>query len=702
MTAKNPFELPLPVLADNLLPLLSSRDLTALRSVSKQAKTLVEDELLWKRKVLADFTFPAHATARMGGWFSLYRGLSHPHVYVWGDAGEGRLGIQHDELDVLTGVGRDREPGIPYPLKLNTIDSLHPFNPHARRLGTAQDEQQPLGAVVEIVAGGWSFHARSSTGRVWSWGTMDATGFLLAGGIMGTMRDPAKARNTPQLMEGLPPVQSLSGGRCHTVALTHDNRILEWRAWGTIWELEHLPAGITGIPTQVNAAGSSSDNAVPSTNNIKQLEAGWSFTAVLTHTGQIWLWYSDWSADFFKKAYYHGNAFVQDTHTDPPGVGHPTRLPISVEPLQLPPIVVDQQQKDGQEQDDGTDEIVQIAAGEDFILALTQAGALYRIDLRLPMPTAEDSLVRRQVRENMVRDFWRDPAAKIHQALMTRFVQTRAKWERLSAFEDPQSLPRFNSAWLENKQGVRGTVGKISHISAHFRQFVVFHTVVAPERQDEEQTKGEETQTLVLLGSSTSAEPQLIPELQARGVIKVTMGDYHYGALTQKGEILTWGAWSNGALGNWPPPWHPTTDTAEGEEAQEEHEEQEEQESEVGEQGESDEGDRGRFGNLARLPRVLRAPQRGGFQPRIGFVGRGRVGRAAAPPRPSPTEPSRADVVTPTLIQIHPRPAGDGDKKSGEEKGEEEIRGTPFAFDLAFAGWHSSALVLDAPPAAGN
>ena len=43
--------------------------------------------------------------------------------------------------------------------------------------------------------------------------------------------------------------------------------------------------------------------------------------------------------------------------------------------------------------------------------------------------------------------------------------------------------------------------------------------------------------------------PRVIPELQYKSVISVVLGDYHYGALTSTGKLLTWGAYSNGALG---------------------------------------------------------------------------------------------------------------------------------------------------------
>ena len=41
----------------------------------------------------------------------------------------------------------------------------------------------------------------------------------------------------------------------------------------------------------------------------------------------------------------------------------------------------------------------------------------------------------------------------------------------------------------------------------------------------------------------------IIPELQNKSIISVVLGDYHFGALTSSGKLLTWGGYSNGALG---------------------------------------------------------------------------------------------------------------------------------------------------------
>lgn len=43
--------------------------------------------------------------------------------------------------------------------------------------------------------------------------------------------------------------------------------------------------------------------------------------------------------------------------------------------------------------------------------------------------------------------------------------------------------------------------------------------------------------------------PDFLPDLQDKGVIQVALGDYHYAALTNRGEMLTWGQGTTGQLG---------------------------------------------------------------------------------------------------------------------------------------------------------
>jgi hypothetical protein len=49
--------------------------------------------------------------------------------------------------------------------------------------------------------------------------------------------------------------------------------------------------------------------------------------------------------------------------------------------------------------------------------------------------------------------------------------------------------------------------------------------------------------------TNEDSQPKIIPELQNRSVISIVLGDYHHGALTADGQLLTWGQYSHGALG---------------------------------------------------------------------------------------------------------------------------------------------------------
>ncbi|GJE93578.1 hypothetical protein PsYK624_097370 [Phanerochaete sordida] len=86
----------------------------------------------------------------------------------------------------------------------------------------------------------------------------------------------------------------------------------------------------------------------------------------------------------------------------------------------------------------------------------------------------------------------------------------------------------------------------ITHVSASFETFTAYST--GPESvvlMSRTQTSNLGTQTLM----QPHLKPTIIPSLQYRNVISVLLGDYHYGALTATGKLLTWGAFSKGALG---------------------------------------------------------------------------------------------------------------------------------------------------------
>lgn len=548
-TMVNLLHLPVAILVDDLLPLLPNRDLATLRSVCRTAKRLAEDEVLWARKTLVDFSFPRYATARMGGWFNLYRGLSRPQVYVWGEVSHGRSGLHLRALPraVVEDVHRVRG-GIPYPIQ---------------QTGAIE----AAGAIVEVVAGGWSFHARTADADVWRWGTMDGETFA---GPHAPQSDPGFQCHTPQRLH-IPKVKAISGGRCHAVALTEFGELLEWRAWGSVYSIQNLPEQVA--------------------RRFTQLEAGWSFSALLCD-GEVYLWYSDWSRDAFTQRYYAGHEREALMYAPPPGLPEDQNIfPINVELLALPPLPLPQEAA----------KVKQIAAGEDFILALTEQGELYRIDLHLPLHFDEpiNATITSSAAQHRVR---------LHRHLQLR---SSSAWQHLPLFCHPDPQP--------------GGGGGITSISAHFRHFVAYLADAAATQE-----------TMVLLGQAREDSPVVVPELQARGVIKVSMGDYHFGALTEAGQVLTWGSFAKGALGNWKSPWSEVEPAAAG--------------------------GRGWWSNL------IRGQPRETERERVRERVRGNM----------------LNVAQPEVIEISPQGGGGGNGV--------------YAYDLAFAGWQSLALGLQLPP----
>ena len=57
------------------------------------------------------------------------------------------------------------------------------------------------------------------------------------------------------------------------------------------------------------------------------------------------------------------------------------------------------------------------------------------------------------------------------------------------------------------------------------------------------------TTTGVSFPAISALRPDPLPSLQDKGVIQVALGDYHFAALTSKGEVYTWGEGSHGELG---------------------------------------------------------------------------------------------------------------------------------------------------------
>ncbi|KII85876.1 hypothetical protein PLICRDRAFT_115016 [Plicaturopsis crispa FD-325 SS-3] len=435
-------DIPVEVLIDNLLPQIPIRDLLSLAATNRAFTQLAADETFWKRKLQADFNFNGNDTARTSGWKAIYKGLSRPKVFTWGENSHGRLG--HGQR------GQD----VPYPKELHI--------PGAR--------------IVSLVAGGMSFHALDSEGNVWVWGTLNGTDFTLSS---DGYSEPGKAAPKPLRLQLSTPTRSISCGRLHSTTLDAAGHIWTFLSWGRPFRLRSPLVDCT-TPSSTPA----------------QVECGWAFSAALTHSGEVLVWFpfggvlAPYVTARNTDMDHEGDKKAQATAE---GVVECYQWEVEHDPRALPGLpALPELHGDSSET-----VLVKIAAMDKCLIGLTNQGHVLK-----------------------------------YGELVSETTVGQGRWEYLPEFSEAARVgaqPAFADADLT---GLR-----IMHISANFNTFTAYST--APV-------------SVVLTGTPATTPdtaPQIVPALQNRAVIAVVLGDYHLGALTAAGTLLTWGAYSRGALG---------------------------------------------------------------------------------------------------------------------------------------------------------
>lgn len=468
-----------------------------------------------------DYNFPLQASARVSGWQQLYRGLSRPNVFVWGQAENRRLGIEPREIDEKLGEMIRDWDSAPFPLKVNYKQ--------ARQAKTGVMPSD-VGAPVKIVAGGWSFHVLTSQGEVLFWGTLDGDVYWASSGEQD-LANPHIGVQSPQVLcrAGLSPIRSVAGGRKHAIALTEDKEILEWHSWDTAVRHEPLWQTIR------------QDERM----HVAQLEAGWDFTVALLHhfprsslqasrlasegpestLSEVIYWHKEWVS---RKEAVNG----MQTWLDVRRISLPALPEPSLE------VVTELASASG----NAHRTIAQVAAGEDFVIALTLSGLVYKLDVA-PVPH--------------VGELDGDLGSTTHPAtLLARSLNEGSRrWELMEHFCLPSRIARLSSFTQDQRLAALVTPAtRIAHISAQFRTWAAYTNADFSHSNAPEADRPFETGGIVLLGKGSSIRdtgPIVMTELQGTGVIKVSVGDWHNGALTAAGQVLTWGEWSKGALGTW-------------------------------------------------------------------------------------------------------------------------------------------------------
>ncbi|KAF8906225.1 regulator of chromosome condensation 1/beta-lactamase-inhibitor protein II [Gymnopilus junonius] len=285
------------------------------------------------------------------------------------------------------------------------------------------------------------------------------------------------------------PIRSISCGRVHSSCLDSANKIWTFTNWGR--------------PFRLSSPILSDPEYAP-----KQIECGWTFSSLLTKSGHVFIWWpfagsmgevieqkmQEMDSEGDKRVYAAQGDIIPCVPWD-----------LDITPTRLPPIpTLPDLPNTGDTEKSNAAQLVQIAGFDNHIVGLTNHGHVLK-----------------------------------YGSLHDETGVPHGRWEYLPHFSEVDRLreqPAFSDESDAAKLKLPQTM-KITHISANFLHFVAYST--GPS-------------SIVLVGdtvANSESQPKIIRELQNKSVISVVIGDYHNAALTANGKLLTWGAYSNGALG---------------------------------------------------------------------------------------------------------------------------------------------------------
>ncbi|PIL24865.1 hypothetical protein GSI_12752 [Ganoderma sinense ZZ0214-1] len=479
-------DVPVELFFDGIFTFLPVRDLLNFGATNRFLNSVVDDEAFWHRKIEQDFNFSGSDTARQTGWKFLYKRLSKPDAYVWGEKSHSRLGLAHPPHTNI----RD---GVPYPVRLHI----------------------PGVRIVSLAAAGMSFHALDSQGNIYVWGVLDGTNTAFRS---DGFSEPSKEAQGPMRLDLPAKFRALSCGRLHMTALDATSQVWTFTSWGRPFRLD----------------SSLVDLSSPDTTPV-QVESGWSFSSILTESGDVLVYWP--SSGRFKEAIdkkmeefdsSDDEVFVAATKARP-SESEPSVVPChwwvlhGADLVRLPPIPASSLPEirgTGLAQDalDRETKLVKIAALDNNIIGLTNKGHVLRYG---ELYGGEENLT--------------------------------GHWEYLPLFSDVEQIKdKFASSDPDTNANPGLTLPDtmlITHVSASFETFFAYSVGDASSVLMGKHIPAQSASTQHHHSLINSFVPTIIPELQNQAVISVILGDYHYGALTATGKLLTWGQFSKGALG---------------------------------------------------------------------------------------------------------------------------------------------------------
>lgn len=147
--------------------------------------------------------------------------------------------------------------------------------------GTTQDSTVPVQAlnlqnIVKVVAGVNSAFAVDANGGVWGWGSNEHG--QLGRGILPTGTSGRYGNETPQKIDGLPPIVKLVYGFNRCVALDINGDVWTWGFRTSVYQ-DYYGVLSTGTPAKV-----------PFLSNIKDVAAGYQTSLAVTADGRVMEW----------------------------------------------------------------------------------------------------------------------------------------------------------------------------------------------------------------------------------------------------------------------------------------------------------------------------------------------------------------------------------------------------------------------------
>ncbi|KAG0244454.1 hypothetical protein BGW41_007746 [Actinomortierella wolfii] len=570
-------QLPYEIVVRHLLAVLPLGDLARVAASCRFFRELYKDEYLWQIKFLQDYRFYPRPTMCQFGWQTLYRAMLNVEVYTWGSNLDGRLGhgrkYRYNDAEYV-------------PKRLRKLEG-HSF--------------------IQLVSTGWGFHALDKDGRVWTWGRLAYESLRLYD-------------NQPKMLTYPSDVSTLVGGRAVMLAKDRQSRVWQWH-----WE--NRPARVILAPSP---SPCSNDQAAENSrlsqhhhhhyhntsntskhDSVVKLAAGWDLCAVLTSSGQLYVWNHQPHA---RLAQY--------------GV-HPLKQIYLQHAIQL------QDQGDlGARLANQGDKFVNVAAGLDFLVAVTGLGYVFKFTALEPHGSTSSSQQQHghhnnssnghihhglgqvyvhglglldhpeapliidleylqagpsthlPMQELLLRDLEATdspdslpstyltivcpPAVHvqgIHLAVFSKALQQSiAKHTRNAKAVTPAIQPSTDAHQPINMSNAKGSIGKESTEDPRLRRLRkrqgqeprwmehkhVDYTPFQVSAGYQKFSIFHEGAPLVLLGNRHahgSTPPTVLSRLLDKPC-EIALGDYHQGLLTEDGQLRTWGSFADGALGH--------------------------------------------------------------------------------------------------------------------------------------------------------